>query len=222
MIKNVVVEELVKQGNLPEEAIEDLTPMSSSINPLGMMDNGADSDSTFKVQGTISTSPESTKYPITILRDTGSAQSILSKTALPLVETKYTGRMSYLHTLDSKSAVPLAEVVLDSDLLKGIVKVAVVNTDLPIPGVTFLLGNDLAGNWLIPELEVTDKPLLKSPTESLDIECPHVFPAVTRSQSNNSEPDLLTSSSQESLFSQVMSKENLILAQEADPSLAKF
>ena len=181
--------------------------------------------SAFKTPGTVSISKNSPKYPITILRDTASAQSVLCRNALPSVANTYTGEVVELDYLDDHSSkTPIAKVYLDSELLKGEVQVAVA-TSIPHPGTTFLLANDLAGSGMIPNLSLTEKPLEKSPTELLDKTDPHIFPvcAVTRSQAA-SKPLATSHSSNppDTLISQHISKENLIKAQEVDPTLAKI
>ena len=56
---------------------------------------------------------------------------------------------------------------------------------LPVPGVTFILGNDIAGGKVLPVLEVLDIPEISSMSDRLAKEFPGVFPAcvVTRAQS---------------------------------------
>ena len=56
--------------------------------------------------------------------------------------------------------VPLLHVFLTSDLVSGPVTVGV-RTSLPIDGVHFLLGNDLAGGKVAPNPAVTDKPKIE-------------------------------------------------------------
>ncbi|KAK4310072.1 hypothetical protein Pmani_018338 [Petrolisthes manimaculis] len=118
----------------------------------------------------------------------------------------------------------MADIHVQSELIQGPVRVAVLETDLPIPGVTFLLGNDLAGHGMIPDVVVSEKPVNESPTAKLDQEKPHLFPVcvVTRSQTVSEAVDSPSLSHRDTLFSQVMNRENLIRAQEEDPALAKL
>lgn len=46
---------------------------------------------------------------------------------------------------------------------------------LPVPGVSFILGNDLAGERVLPALDV-DHPISFSETDELAQNCPVVFP----------------------------------------------
>ena len=55
---------------------------------------------------------------------------------------------------------------------------------LPVDGVSFLLGNDIAGSLVVPDPVVTNEPLSVSPTAEVEKLYPDLFPscAVTRSQ----------------------------------------
>lgn len=65
----------------------------------------------------------------------------------------------------------------------GFVKVGV-RASLPVKGVTFILGNDLAGGKVIPVVEVVDKPDCFIATDDIADKYPEVFPAnvATRTQ----------------------------------------
>ena len=78
--------------------------------------------------------------------------------------------------------VPLHRVNLKSELVNGPVTVGVVSS-LPIEGVTFLLGNDLAGDKVCTSPHVSNEPVLGEETENLQMEYPGIFPfcVVTRS-----------------------------------------
>ena len=197
--------------------------LDKSVSCVGVGSPSQDIFSPFKVVGKISTSQNSETCPVTILRDTGSAQSLLCKFVLDdsNMVPKYTGRVINIKTIDSCKTAQEVEVFLQSKLLSGKVKVAVINSELPVPGVSFLLGNDLAGAGMLPELIKEEKPLTSSPTASIDKESPHIFPvcAVTRSKSEKLSPDC-TSPVQENLYNQYINKENLIKAQMSDNTLA--
>ena len=88
----------------------------------------------------------SEEVKVKILRDTASAQSLILETTLPedmVVEGKESVLLGGFP--DSVVACPLVTVCLDSSLVKGPVKVAVVKT-LSVKGIDFVLGNDLAQN----------------------------------------------------------------------------
>ena len=77
--------------------------------------------------------------------------------------------------------VPLHHGFLTSDLDSGPVTVGVCSS-LPIDGVLFLLGNDLAGGKVVPNPVVTDKPKIGEVIDPILGEIPNLYPscAVTR------------------------------------------
>lgn len=80
--------------------------------------------------------------------------------------------------------VPLHQVHLECDIVTGFVKVGA-RSSLPVKGVTFILGNDLAGGKVLPMMEVLDVPNLSSSSDEMCKSFPEVFSAcaVTRAQS---------------------------------------
>ena len=99
--------------------------------------------------------------PIRILRDTGSAQSILLKSTLPLSDSTYSGDNVLLKGVDtslgSYPSAPLHQVYISSSHVNGPVTVGITSS-LPIDGIDFLLGNDLAGGKVVANSLVTDMP----------------------------------------------------------------
>lgn len=86
------------------------------------------------------------------MRDTGATQSLLLQGILPF---------SQVSSLDSESVLirgvegglirtPLHSINLNSDLVSRQVTVGVLPT-LPVSGIHMLLGNDLAGGFVIPQ-----------------------------------------------------------------------
>lgn len=178
----------------------------------------------FTFPGRVALSQKDQTFPITILRDTGAAQSILVQDVIPNLSHKFTGEKVLLSDLTSQMSYPLVEVYLECPLFKSNVKVAVKNGKLPVQGVQLLLGNDLAGTLIVPNIITADRPLPKVLDES-----PDLFPscAVTRAQAKLSEskspnplPSLPSPKVQDDLINQPLSKEELIKAQNSDPSLA--
>ena len=103
--------------------------------------------------------------PIHILQDTGATQSLLAENILPLSDTTSMGTHVLIRGVELGILhVPLHRVHLKSDLVSGAVIVGVCPT-LPIPGVSFILGNDLAfilgndlaGEKVIPDLQVMNE-----------------------------------------------------------------
>ena len=99
--------------------------------------------------------------PIRILRDTGSAQSILLRSTLPLSNSTYSGDNVLLKGVDtslgSYPSAPLHQVYISSSHVNGPVTVGITSS-LPIDGIDFLLGNDLAGGKVVANSLVTKMP----------------------------------------------------------------
>ena len=99
--------------------------------------------------------------PIRILRDTGSSQSILLQSTRPLSDSTYSGDNVLLKGVDtslgSYPSAPLHQVYISSSHVNGPVTVGITSS-LPIDGIDFLLGNDLAGGKVVANSLVTDMP----------------------------------------------------------------
>ena len=115
--------------------------------------------------------------PIRILRDTGSAQSILLQSTLPLSDSTYSGDNVLLKGVDtslgSYPSAPLHQVYISSSHVNGPVTVGITSS-LPIDGIDFLLGNDLAGGKVVANSLVTDMPCncqQLDPVPNLDPAC---------------------------------------------------
>ncbi len=99
----------------------------------------------FLMSGFVSLSADSEVRPITILRDTGAAQSIILDSVLPFSAVTYTGSDVLVRGIELGCVkLPLHTVCLTSDLVSGVVELGV-RSELPVEGVSFVLGNDLAG-----------------------------------------------------------------------------
>ena len=97
--------------------------------------------------------------------------------------------------------VPLHNIYLSSDLVKGPVAVGIRQT-LPFKGVHLLLGNDLAGDKVVVNPLVTDTPCMDQSPDPIEQELPYLYPscAVTRAMAkkamlteNQSDVDLTDS-----------------------------
>ena len=132
------------------------------------------------------------KNPVTILRDTGASQSLMLSSVSPESTDGEVGAKALIQGIDGGYVpVPLRRVVLKSGLVSGVVTVGVVPS-LPIDGVDFLLGNDLAGDKVSVTPVLVDAPAEQAETEALEDEFPGIFPAcvVTRSQARGAKRDL--------------------------------
>ena len=102
--------------------------------------------------------------PVRILRDTGAALSFLVEGVLPLSDKSKTGTSVLARGFEMGSTVvPLHRIHLNSNVVTGTVHVGVLKS-LPIPGVTFILGNDIGlgniwgkcGSGVLPQVAEPD------------------------------------------------------------------
>ena len=114
------------------------------------------------------------------MRDTCCAQSMILEGSLPFSEVSATGENVLIQGIGMDIiSVPLHRINLKSDLISDTVIVGV-RPELPVKGVSMLLGNDLAGGKVLPQPIVTRDPCMETDN---DDESSVVFPAcaVTRS-----------------------------------------
>ena len=123
----------------------------------------------------------SKEVKVKILRDTASAQSLLLEKVLPKGIVVEGGESVLLDGFpNSVVTCPLMTVCLDSSLVKGPVKVAFAKS-LPVKGIDFVLGNDLAQNKVGTDPVIVHKPETQKSCNFVD----EVLPVnvVTRSKS---------------------------------------
>lgn len=93
---------------------------------------------------------------VRILSNTASSQSLISTEALLFSDSP----SSFITLRGMEGGPPLQrpvhEVHLASDVVNGVFPVAVIS-DMPVDGVDFLLGNDIAGGRVCPGLEAVSK-----------------------------------------------------------------
>ena len=94
---------------------------------------------------------------IVVLRDTGANLSLVLKKTLEWSEESYSGEEVTVRGLASGVSIPLHYVWLKTGFAVGKVKVGV-SEELPIEGVDMLLGNNIAGKRVVPELEMIENP----------------------------------------------------------------
>ena len=138
----------------------------------------------FIFEGLVSMTEDGIPVQIRLLRDTGATQSLMVQNVLPFTDQSSEGASVLVQGVELGIVkVPLHRVFLKSNLVSGFVTVGASPT-LPISGVGFILGNDLAGSKvdLQPELQVVDDPEELEPQELSAAETAAVFPpcVVTR------------------------------------------
>lgn len=147
----------------------------------------------FLTEGTVALPNSDETVPVRILRDTGAGQSFLLEGLLPLSERTDTGTHVLVRGLEMGfMEVPLHRIHLKSKLVSGEVVVGV-RAMLPVSGVTFIIGNDLAGGNVWEKSDAGVPPIVASAVEKLDgsCVCPNLYPAcaITRAMAKKSMPD---------------------------------
>ena len=142
-------------------------------------------------EGSVSLSSDmSDPTSIKILRDTGVSQSLLLSDTLLFSEESSVSASVLIRGINCSkySPVPLHTVYLKSNLVAGPVKVGI-QPSLPFEGVHLFLGNDLAGDKVVVNAVVTEKPCLEQSPDPVEKEIPGLYPAcvVTRAMSKEKE-----------------------------------
>ena len=126
---------------------------------------------------------ENSSQKVKILRDTGATQSLMLDSVLPLTENSFTGANVLISGVEMGILeVPLHEVNIKSSLINGNIVIGM-RPSLPVEGISLILGNDLAGERVMVDPRVVEKPRDDEETEKLAEKFPVIFPAsvVTRS-----------------------------------------
>ncbi|XP_068208290.1 uncharacterized protein [Palaemon carinicauda] len=92
-------------------------------------------------------------YPVKLLRDTGSSQTIVSGKLKPL--TQPTNKYVTITDLSSKLVLPLVNMHIDCPYFTGRTEVALLDRELPCEKADILLGNDLAEGTVLPNLIIS-------------------------------------------------------------------
>ncbi len=193
----------------------------------------------FVKMGCVSLVGSDIKVPVKILRDIGAFDSFILAEVLPFSRESKLGSsvpvrgmgLNVLH-------VPLHKVMRDCDLFQGEAALAV-RSALPIEGIAVILGNKLAGDWVLsnvsPSVVVEEKCLLNQDLDESKRDFPEVFTAcaVTRAMSRiKTNMDPATQSGMDkplekfslplSDFPLSVSHSELVLEQQADSSLSEL
>ncbi|XP_064102686.1 uncharacterized protein LOC135212849 [Macrobrachium nipponense] len=125
------------------------------------------------------------KRKVRWLRDTGAVQSVMIKNMYD--QWKDTGEYVLLRGFGPDFSAPLVEVRLETPLISGYVKIALVR-EIPVSGVELILGNDVCGDKVFGSSNpiLTEKPFNSSFITEVECTFPNLFPAcavTTRSKS---------------------------------------
>ena len=111
-----------------------------------------------------------------ILRDTGATRSLMLDSVLPLTENSFIGANVLISGVEmGVLEVPLHEVNIKSSLIKGNIVIGM-RPSLPVEGISLILGNTLAGERVIVDPRVVEKPRDDEKTEKLAEKFPGTFP----------------------------------------------
>ena len=126
---------------------------------------------------------ENSSQKVKILRDTGATQSLMLDSVLLLTENSFTGANVLILGVEmGVLEVPLYGVNIKSSLINGNIVIGM-RPSLPVEGISLILGNDSAGERVMLDPRVVEKPRDDEKTERLAEKFPGIFPAsvVTRS-----------------------------------------
>ena len=126
---------------------------------------------------------ETSSQKVKILRDTGATQSLMLDSVLPLTENSFTIANVLISGVEmGVLEIPLHEVNIKSSLINGNIVIGM-RPSLPAEGISLILVNDLAGEKVMVDPRVFEKPRDDEKTERLAEKFPGIFPApeVTRS-----------------------------------------
>ncbi len=165
----------------------------------------------FLTDGSVSLPDCDAAVPVRILRDIGAGQSFLLEEPLPLSKCTATGSHVLVSGLEMGYVeVPLHCIHLNSKLVSGDVVVGV-RAMLPIPGVKFIFGNDLAGGNVWDKSDGDAPPIVVSDVEKQvdgSSDCPNLFPAcaITRAMDKRGMSDEMENVLSDTLISSINSQ----------------
>lgn len=147
----------------------------------------------FVCDGTVSFSEvDSECKRVRILRNTRAAQSFILAGILPFSTQSSCGSDVLVQGIElGVVRVPFHTIYLHSPMVTGVVKIAV-QPQLPLKGISLILGNDLAGSKVSCLPEVVDIPCVSKGDDVLTCEFPTVFQScvVMRAQVRRFEGEL--------------------------------
>ena len=101
---------------------------------------------------------ENSSQKVKILRDTGATQSLMLDSVLPLTENSFAGANVLVSVVEmGVLEVPLLEVNIKSSLINGNTVIGM-RLSLPVEGISLILRNDLAGERVMVDPRVVEKP----------------------------------------------------------------
>ena len=142
---------------------------------------------------------ENSSQKVKILRDTGATQSLMLDSVLPLTENSFTGANVLISGVEiGILEVPLHEVNIQSSLINGKIVIGM-RPSLPVEGISLMLGNDLAGEKVMVDPRVVEKPRDDKKTERVAEKFPGIFPASVVKRSMNSKKEAIKEQGKEEI-----------------------
>lgn len=170
----------------------DFESVNKVLNPQPVSEEVPDEFAPFVSEGFVSLpGDEASKKPVRILRDTAASQSILLRGVLPLTGEMESGNSVLLRGVEMNwIKEPLFNVFLESGIATGPIEVAL-RDGLPVGGITFLLGNDVAGDKVTSDLNPILMKVPKTEEDMLSKLHPSVFSScvVTRAMAKKRADD---------------------------------
>lgn len=160
---------------------------------------------------------------VKILRDTGGSQSFILPNSLPFDAESACGTSTIVQGIEMGFVpVPLYRVWVSSDLVTGCFNVTV-HSSLPVQGVDFIMGNDIARGKVMPVMHVTNTLLTDPQPDGLAESFPNVFAVsavTTRAQAKRvgKENEMNLG---ESIFKEILETEAFPESLEAPKSILK-
>ncbi|KAL0152376.1 hypothetical protein M9458_052099, partial [Cirrhinus mrigala] len=148
------------------------------------------------------------RKPVRILCDTGGSQSFILASTLDFCKDSACETSTIVQGIEmGYVTVPLHRVWVTSELASGCFEVAV-RPSLPVKGVDFIMGNDIAGGKVLPAVQVTNLPVAEMQPDALVETLPDVFSSsavTTRAQAKcDSQEHYLN----DSIFSDILGNES--------------
>lgn len=129
----------------------------------------------FVFDGFVSLDGVESRKPVRILRDTGGSQSFILSNILDFSGGSACETSTIVQGIEMGFVtVPLHRIWVTSELASGCFEVAV-RPSLPVKGIDFIMGNDIAGGKVMPMVKVTDAPCGDMQSDALTEMLPDVF-----------------------------------------------
>ena len=137
---------------------------------------------------------ECSSQKVKILRDTGALDSLL-----PLTENSFTGANVLISGVEmGVLEVPLHEVNIKSSLINGNIVIGM-RPSLPVEGISLILGNDLAGEKVMVDPRVVEKPKDNEKREKLAEKFSGIFPASVATRSMKAKKEAIKEQGKEEI-----------------------